>query len=164
MKKKTLWILLGVLVIIQFFHPTKNNDATISTNHIYNQFATNNEVKTILAKACNDCHSNYTKYPWYINIQPVAWFLNYHINEGKHHLNFSEFGNYNATRKAKKMGEVGEVLKENEMPLSSYTLIHSDARLTDAEKATLINWAKQIEDSIKSSSSHSSQNEQQEND
>lgn len=162
MKKKTLWILLTVFIVIQFFHPKQNNDSTIGANHIYNQYATSNDVKIILDKACYDCHSNYTKYPWYSKVQPIAWFLNYHINEGKHHLNFSEFGTYNAKRKAKKMDEVSEVLKENEMPLSSYTLIHSDAKLTNAEKATLINWAKQIEDSIRTSSSF--KNEDQEND
>lgn len=149
MKKKLLWVVLGLIVIIQFIRPTKNNNPEVSANHIYNMYATSNEVKTILDKACNDCHSNITKYPWYNNIQPVAWFVSHHVNEGKEHLNFSEFGTYNTKRQSKKLDEVIDEIKKGGMPLSSYTLIHKNAQLTIDEKATLTQWAQKILDSIK---------------
>lgn len=149
MKKKLLWIVLGLIVIIQFIRPTKNNNPEVSANQIYSMYATSNEVKTILDKACNDCHSNVTKYPWYNNIQPIAWFVSHHVNEGKEHLNFSEFGAYNPKRQSKKLDEVIDEVKEGGMPLSSYTLIHTNAKLSQEEKTTLTQWAQSIMDSIK---------------
>lgn len=147
--KKILLVLLIILVVIQFIRPAKNQSTEVTTNHIYNVYATNENVKTILDKACNDCHSNNTKYPWYANIQPVAWWLNDHIEDGKKHLNFSEYGAYNLRRQYHKMEEVIDEVKEGEMPLSSYTIVHTNAKLTAEEKATLTGWAQSIMDTMK---------------
>jgi hypothetical protein len=98
-------------------------------------------VKTILNKACMDCHSNNTRYPWYNNIQPVAFWLANHVDEGKEELNFSEFKTYKLKRQDHKLEEVVEMIQEGEMPLSSYTITHGDAKLTESEKQLLINWA-----------------------
>lgn len=144
--KIILVTLLVILIIIQFFHPAKNiSNAPQSSNDIAAMYPQPAEVHTILNKACNDCHSNNTRYPWYNNIQPVAWWLNDHIQEGKHELNFNEIGTYNLRRQYHKMQEIGEQVKEGEMPLGSYTLIHTDARLSDPEKATLISWANSMQ-------------------
>ena len=148
-KKKILIAFIIVLVLIQFFQPEKNISAQKSATDISNVYATSNEVSTILDKACNDCHSNNTRYPWYNNIQPVAWWLSNHIHEGKEELNFSEFGNYAPARQYHKLEEVKEQIEKGEMPLSSYTIIHADAKLTDAEKKTLTNWAEGIRNEMK---------------
>jgi hypothetical protein len=95
----------------------------------------------ILDKACNDCHSNNTKYPWYSNFQPVAWWLDHHVDEGKGEINFDEFLTYPAKKARHKMEEVNEMVKEGEMPLNSYTWVHKDAVLTQAEKLVLAEWA-----------------------
>ena len=92
-------------------------------------------------KACNDCHSNNTKYPWYATFQPVAWWLDHHVDEGKGEINFDEFLTYPAKKARHKMEEVNEMVKEGEMPLNSYTWIHKDAVLTQAEKLVLAEWA-----------------------
>lgn len=147
--KKIAIALLVILVAIQFFRPEKNTESAITENHIYNVYSTTNEVKTILDKACNDCHTNNTKYPWYASIQPVAWWLNDHIKDGKKHLNFSEYKNYNLRRQYHKMEEVIEQVKEGEMPLNSYTLTHGDAKLTSDEQALLTGWAQSIMDTMK---------------
>lgn len=147
--KKILLVLLFLFIAIQFIRPAKNQSTEISANHIYNVYTTGDNVKTILDKACNDCHSNNTKYPWYAAIQPVAWWLNDHIEDGKKHLNFSEYGAYNLRRQYHKMEEVIDEVKEGEMPLSSYTIIHSNAKLTADEKAALTGWAQSIMDTMK---------------
>lgn len=147
--KKIAVGLLVVLVVIQFFRPEKNTELTITENHIYNVYNTSNEVKTILNKACNDCHSNNTNYPWYAAIQPVAWWLNDHIQDGKKHLNFSTYKNYNLRRQYHKMEEVIEEVKGGEMPLNSYTWTHGDAKLTEDEKVLLTGWAQSIMDTMK---------------
>jgi hypothetical protein len=137
-------IILGIavlLVVIQFFRPEKNSSSTPSTNNIAKKYNTSNEVKVILDKACNDCHSNNTKYPWYSNFQPVAWWLDHHVDEGKGEINFDEFLTYPPKKARHKMEEVNEMVKEGEMPLNSYTWVHKEAVLTQAEKLILAEWA-----------------------
>ncbi len=146
--KKILIGLLVIFVIAQAFRPAKNNSGD-TTKDISVSYVVPEDVKTILAKACNDCHSNNTKYPWYAEIQPVAWWLSDHIKDGKRHLNFNEFDGYRIARQYKKLEECIEQVKEGDMPLSSYTLIHKNAILTDAEKQILFNWCDVIRDSIK---------------
>ena len=141
MRKKILLIILAVLVIIQFFRPSRNESTTMSANDISKHYTVPDDVNQILKKACNDCHSNNTIYPWYTNVQPVGWWMNWHVNEGKDHFNFSEFGSYTPKRQHHKLEEVIEQVKEGEMPLNSYTWMHKEAILTTQEKTLLMNWA-----------------------
>jgi len=141
MVKKILVFLVAVLVIIQFFHPKKNESVTLAANSIAAVFVVPDSVKKILAVSCNDCHSGHTAYPWYSKIQPVDWWLNNHINEGKKELDFDEFASYRPRRQYKKMEEIIKQVKEDEMPLNSYTWIHKDAILTADQKQALITWA-----------------------
>lgn len=141
MIKKIFIGLLIVLVIIQFIHPAKNKSTSSQPNDIGVTMNVPDDVSIILRKACYDCHSNNTNYPWYANIQPVAWWLNDHIEEGKDELNFSEFGGYKMKRKIKKFNEIAGEVTDGEMPLKSYTWIHKEAKLSKEEANTLINWA-----------------------
>ncbi len=141
--------LLIILIVMQAFRPAKNNSGDTGKD-ISVSYVVPDDVKTILAKACNDCHSNSTRYPWYSEIQPVSWWLSDHIKDGKRHLNFNEFDGYRIAKQYKKLEECIEQVKEGDMPLSSYTLIHKDAILTDVEKSTLFTWLDIVRDSIKS--------------
>jgi hypothetical protein len=147
--KKIGIALFIVLAVIQFIRPEKNVSAQPSDQHISKVQPVPTDVEAILKKACNDCHSNNTVYPWYNNVQPIAWWLNDHVQDGKKHLNFDAFAGYSLRKQFHKMEEVEEQVKEGEMPMTSYTLIHSDAKLTDAEKNTLINWSIAFRDSMK---------------
>jgi hypothetical protein len=150
LKRLGLVVVLA-LVVIQFFHPAKNEPAgtTPSPTDITVYGAIPGDVNTILKKACNDCHSNTTVYPWYNNIQPVAWWLNNHITGGKRHLNFNDFTSRSVARQYKRMQDCIDEVKEGDMPLDSYLWIHKDAKLTDTEKQTLYNWFNTVRDSIK---------------
>lgn len=142
--KKILVGLLVVLVAIQLFHPAQNKAAGQTPNNILLMYPAGAVVTPILEKACYDCHSNNTTYPWYANIQPVAWWLNGHIKEGKQHLNFSEFGSYPLAKQYHKLEEAIELVKEEEMPLYSYTLVHRDADLSKEQRVAFVNWASSI--------------------
>lgn len=148
MIKKILIVLALVLVVLQFIRPAQNLSAN-TTKDISTLYPMPSDVKLIVDKACADCHSNKTAYPWYATIQPVAFWLADHVNEGKSEFNFNEFAGYRIAKQNHKLEEVIEQIKEGEMPLYSYTLIHRDAQLTDAEKATLINWCQNIMDTLK---------------
>ena len=102
-------------------------------------------VQGLLQRACYDCHSNNTKYPWYAEVQPVRWWLDSHIKDGKRHLNFSEFGSYTAKRANHKMKQTAEQVESGEMPLPSYTWMHPEARLTPQEIKLLADWARATE-------------------
>ena len=141
MFRKFLLVLLAGLLVIQFIHPKKNKAAGSQPNYIGNAHQVPAHVQPILARACNDCHSNNTRYPWYTKFQPVHWWLNRHIVDGKKSLNFDEYSNRNLRYQYHKMEEVEELVEENQMPLNSYTWTHKDAKLTEAEKAVLINWS-----------------------
>lgn len=146
--KKTLIGLVVILVVIQFIRPEKNNNATASADDINALYTVPDSVQQILKRACYDCHSNTTQYPWYSNIQPVAWWLNDHIHEGKDELNFSEFGKRPLAKQVKKLKKLAEEVEEGEMPLNSYTWIHKEAVLTESEKHTLINWANRLSEQV----------------
>ena len=149
MIKKILLALLVILIIMQFFHPPRNIMQGAMPNHISKQHTISPEVKTILEKACNDCHSNYSTYPWYSKVQPIDWWMTHHIIEGKRELNFDEFTTYSLRKQYHKLEEVMKEVKDGEMPLNSYTWIHKDAVLTSAEKEALINWAGSIREEMK---------------
>ena len=136
--KTSLIVLLAALIIIQFIHPAKNINTVVSQKDITLLYPMPDSVHQILQKACFDCHSNNTRYPWYNNIQPVAWWLNDHITEGKKELNFSEFGSRTLVKQSKKLKKLAKEVQEGGMPLDSYTWIHRDAVLTDREKNILM--------------------------
>jgi hypothetical protein len=146
--KRILVVLLIIFIVLQAFRPAKNisND---TTKDISKTYVVPLNVKAILAKACNDCHSNSTRYPWYAEIQPVSWWLADHVKDGKRHLNFNEFDGYRVAKQYKKLEECIEEIKSGGMPLPSYTIIHKDAVLTVAEKQALYNWCDILRDNIR---------------
>ena len=149
MRRKILLGLLLILVAIQFIRPAKNQSAGISANDISKGYNVPENVNEVLKKACNDCHSNNTVYPWYSNIQPVGWWLDGHIDEGKTELNFSEFISYSPKKQHHKLEEIIESVKEGGMPIKSYTWIHKNAILTDSEKLLLSEWADNLRQEIR---------------
>jgi hypothetical protein len=144
MAKKITYSLLAVLLIIQLIRPTPNTESEMSSNDIEKHYLVPENVKSILAKACRDCHSNNTIYPWYASVQPVAWWLDSHIRDAKKHLNFSEFAAYPPERADHKLEELIESQTDHWMPLESYVRMHPEAKLTARESQTLIDWAQGI--------------------
>lgn len=141
-------ITLGVAIIVlslQLARPVRNQSSAAPTDqHLTKLHPTPPAVQAILERACYDCHSDRTRYPWYANVQPVGWWLAYHIRDGKRHLNFSRFGGYSPDRAAHKIEGLIEEVQARTMPLPSYTWLHREAKLTDAEIQTLVDWAKSV--------------------
>lgn len=133
--KKILLTIAVLFVAIQFIQPARNKNGQVLPTDISKIYSLPQNVQVVLKTACYDCHSNNTNYPWYVNIQPVGWIMARHIKQGKEELNFSEFGGYSSRRQANKLKSVENSIKDGDMPLSSYTLIHKNARLLQAEKA-----------------------------
>ncbi len=138
-----------ILIGIQFIRPEKNNNPVEADKQITAVAEIPENVETIFKKACYDCHSNNTVYPWYSHIQPIYFWLDGHIKDGKKHFNFDEFASYKLRKQYHKMEEFIEMVKEDNMPLKSYVLIHDDAKLSVEEKTTITNWAQSIMDTMK---------------
>ena len=147
--KRLLLLLLLIFVVIQFFRPAKNKSEGISAHDITTKYTIPQDVQATLKTSCYDCHSNNTSYPWYNNIQPVAWWMAGHINDGKNDLNFSEFTSYKIGRQYKKLEQINDLVKKDEMPIGSYTFIHKNAILNEQQKLSIANWVNTLRDSIK---------------
>ncbi len=131
--KKILIALALLIVGIQFIPAKRTNPAVIY------DFDGPAEVKAILKRSCYDCHSYETDWPWYSHVAPMSWMVAHHVNDGRKHLNFSDWemlGKMSWMRT-----EIYKEVAEGEMPLKSYLWLHPGARLTPEERAILQGWA-----------------------
>ena len=153
MIKKILKILAIVIVVafivLQFFRIDKSVPSINPSETLESAVSVPPDVSLILGRSCNDCHSYSTIYPWYSNVQPVAWILKNHIDDGRRKLNLSIFNTYTNKKKAKKLEEICEQVESKEMPLPSYLWIHWDSTLKDTEARALCDWANQAKATIK---------------
>ncbi len=146
--KKILYVIIGLLLVIQFIRPEENKGVSGGKHALQNVVDVPDTVLAVLKTSCYDCHSNTTVYPWYTNIQPVGWWLANHVKEGKRELNFDEFKTYPLKKAAHKLEETADVIKEDEMPLNSYLLIHRGAKLNEVQKLLIIDWAQQAQTQV----------------
>lgn len=146
--KKILLALLIVFIAIQFVQPAHNKTVQALPTDFGKLYAVPDSVKSVLQNACYDCHSNNTNYPWYSNIQPMAWMMATHITNGKEKLNFSDFDSNRTRKQISKLKEISNQIKDDEMPISSYKLMHKNARLSQNEKFLLMNWMQKTADSL----------------
>lgn len=135
-------ILFAGFIIIQFFRPDFTNPPVNASETLEATTEVPENVRAILKRSCYDCHSHETAYPWYSKIQPSAWFLKSHIDDGRRHLNFSTWDTLELRRKKKKLEEICEETEGKAMPLPSYLWIHWDAVLSAEDGVALCDWAK----------------------
>lgn len=138
--KYTLLLFLIVFIIIQFFGIDRSVPEYDESGDFLSVHEPPSEIETIFRSACYDCHSYSTVYPWYTNIQPVGWWLQNHIDEGREEMNLSLWSDYPESDADHLLEEMIELVDEEEMPLPSYTWAHAGARLTDEQRQELIIW------------------------
>lgn len=141
-------ILLLAFVGIQFIPTTRNQSDIVPVTDLMETYNVPEQVEVIFKTSCYDCHSNYTAYPWYNKIQPVSWIMEGHIKEGKAELNFSEFGSYSERKQKSKFKSILSQVKDGEMPLTSYTWMHREAKLSENEKKALEDWINKMLESL----------------
>ena len=141
-------VLLVCFVGIQFMPVELNQSGTVAKADFLVVNNTPRDIAVILQGSCYDCHSNNTNYPWYNKVQPIARFMETHITEGKEELNFNEWEGYSKRRKDSKLKSIIGQVRDGEMPLASYAWIHKGAKLSEAERNLLIDYMKEIKDSL----------------
>lgn len=145
MKNKIGLFIVLIIAVLQLFVADKIPFREVDENDFLEIESPTKEVAVILKNVCYDCHSNQIKYPWYYEIAAISWWLSDHIEEGREHLNFSEWGIYKRPKKAHKAEECVEEVEEEEMPLPSYTYLHKEADLSDEQRSLLEKYFKGIE-------------------
>lgn len=138
-------VLLVVFVGIQFIPANRNQSEKIPPTDFMMVNNVPREVKSILMISCYDCHSNNTQYPWYNKVQPISWYLEGHIKDGKEELNFSDFGSYSDRMQKAKMRSIISQVEDGKMPLPTYTFLHPEAELTAEEKQLLVSWIEEMQ-------------------
>ena len=138
-------LLVAAFVVAQFFGIDKTNP---DPNTEFDLIVSENpppEIAQILRSACYDCHSNETVYPWYSNVAPFSWLLQDHVEEGRDHINFSYWDEFDQEDKAMAIEEIIEEIEDGEMPLPAYVPLHAEADLSDAQKEALFAWLRSIQ-------------------
>ncbi|HLS30336.1 MAG TPA: heme-binding domain-containing protein [Flavobacteriaceae bacterium] len=141
-------VVLVAFVGIQFIPTARNQSDLVPKTDFLVVNNTPEDIGKLLQVSCYDCHSNNTNYPWYNKVQPIAWFLEDHVIEGKKELNFSEWDEYSNRRKNSKLKSIISQIRDDEMPLFSYTLLHRDAVYSDSEKELVMEYMRKIKDSL----------------
>ena len=154
MLKRIVIGLIIVLIIAQFFQPAKNNGRLQTATDVKHVVPVPDTVLALMKVACFDCHSDSTRYPWYNHITPVNWWLKNHIDEGKRRINYSHYVEGSYKRKMKHLEETAEQVEKHEMPIGSYLWIHKDARLSDAQRKLIIDWANNARQQVLQDSLH----------
>jgi hypothetical protein len=127
-------------VAIQFVRPAKTNPVVNPATTIEAHAQVPSEVTAILQRSCGDCHSHQTRWPWYSQVAPVSWFVIDHVNHGRKHLNLSDWARYNRREAEELLDGICKTTKTGLMPLSSYLLLHRDAKLSQADVKALCEW------------------------
>ncbi len=138
--KGFLAVLAVTFIALQFVRPNQSNPPVDPARTLQAQTPLTVEVETIFNRACRDCHSNETAWPWYSQIAPVSWMVADDVRIGRRQLNFSEWGRYNARQAEQKLEEICAVVQAGAMPPRSYTMAHKQAKLSDTDIKTICAW------------------------
>jgi hypothetical protein len=139
------WLLVLVaclFVAAQFSRPARTNPTIDQSLAFQSHLQVSPQVAGIIDRSCADCHSNKTRWPWYSNVAPVSWFVIDHVNHGRSHLNFSEWGRLNKGEAEDMLEEMCEEVEAGAMPLSSYTPLHPGSKLSPQDVKVLCDWTK----------------------
>jgi hypothetical protein len=123
------------LAAAQFIQPNTINPPVDPARSIWNDKNVDPKVADVLRRACADCHSHETEWPWYAKISPVSWFVARHVSDGRAKLNFSDW-----TSSPDQMEEIYDSIAKAKMPLPGYSVMHPGARLSQADRDVLRHW------------------------
>ena len=137
------WIVRGLIVLVAALAAIQLVPVERANPAVQSDVVAPDEVKKILRRSCYNCHSNETRWPWYARIAPMSWLIARDVKEGRRELNFSAWNQFTGARRARKFKEIVEQIEQEKMPQWYYILLHPDAKLAPADRATIVNWAKQ---------------------
>jgi hypothetical protein len=137
-------IVLGFLIVvagIQFYRPDRTNPPFDPARSVDATATVPAAIAEVLKRSCYDCHSSETRWPWYSAIVPMGWGVADHVNEGRSHMNLSEWGAYPPNKRVGILEKMCDEVREGRMPLKQYLWLHRDARLSEADWKSVCDWS-----------------------
>jgi hypothetical protein len=128
--------------VSQFVRPSRANPTSDPSKALVPSAHPPSNVAQSLDRGCRDCHTNETVWPWYTNVAPLSWWIIHHVNDGRREVNFSTWSDQAPGRMSRKLTEICEQVERRDMPMTSYLLIHPEAKLTDGERQAICDWAR----------------------
>ena len=142
MGRRIVLIVVAALILIQLYRPATTNPPEDPSHNLKTVAQVPPDVDQILTQSCNDCHSYKTVWPWYTNIAPSRWFVVSDVNNGRRHLNFSEWTQLTPERQQRRLSEMCEQVESGDMPLTQYTWIHTKTKLSQSQREAICAWTK----------------------
>lgn len=143
--KRIALALVALLIFAQFVQPKRTNPPVIPARSLAAHVPVPDQVQSVLNRACNDCHSNQTVWPWYSHIAPLSWFITDDVNGGRRHINFQDWdAQENPKQASDHLTSICKEVRDGGMPLLQYRIIHRDSRLTPQDIDLLCSWSQSI--------------------
>lgn len=139
MRKLTPIVALAALAVIVGY-VSSGQHLTIEARSQRLPSGWDSEPGRILARACADCHSSHTDWPWYSHVAPISWWIAQHVREGRENLDFSEWETYSAKQQRDKLESICGVIATGRMPPGLYNIMHPEAKVTEEDKDTVCHW------------------------
>jgi hypothetical protein len=133
-------IVVVMAAAIQLYRPAKTNPVVDPTKTLQAHTRMPPDVAQAIDRSCTDCHTNKTVWPKYSHIAPVSWLVTDDVNEGRRHMNFSEWGTYSAERRQRELGQICDEIKDGGMPLKQYTWMHKGTALDQPQRDAICAW------------------------
>ncbi len=131
---------IGILVIVAALLLAQSIRIEKSNPPVHNDISADPAIKPLLRRACYNCHSNETVWPWYSSVAPASWLVASDVNEGRRQLNFSDWEAYSQKVREEKLKAIADEMQEGDMPPWYYSLVHRDARLKSTEREQIRAW------------------------
>lgn len=147
-------VLAGALLLAQLFHPAKTNPASDPAISVFSRLETPPATAATLRRACGDCHTNDTRWPWYTSVAPISWWTVDHVNHGRSHLNFSDWGKLPPKDAAELLEDICKEIEEGAMPLPSYLWMHGEARLSMDDRKNICLWTVEQRNKLTGNTGH----------
>jgi hypothetical protein len=141
-KKRIIPIVVVVLVAIQLYRPAKTNPPVNAAKTIEANTQMPAEVSQAIGNSCSDCHTYNTKWPKYSYVAPVSWIVTDDVDEGRRHVNFSDWASYSAEKQQKQLDAICNEVKDGGMPLRQYTWMHQGTALSQSQREAVCAWTK----------------------
>jgi len=141
-KGRLFLIIVAIILLIQLYRPARTNPPSDPAKSIFVTPQIPVDVAKSLNHSCSDCHTNNTKWPKYSYIAPVSWLVVDDVNEGRRHVNFSDWGSFSAERQQEKLTDICNEVKDGGMPLRQYTWMHSGTALNQQQRDAICAWTK----------------------
>ena len=140
--KMVLLALAAFLVAIQFFQPQRTNPPTVPSRQVWAHVQVPPEAQNVLKRACSDCHSNQTVWPWYSRVAPISWVVVDDVNAGRRHVNFDDWEAQVSAKEANAhLIDICKEARTKGMPPFSYRIKHRESQLKPKEIDALCSWS-----------------------